>query len=150
MLDVIATTVLTSVSFTVILLIGFRFFEKRLYGIVDSIAELFTEALTQPAVSRAMGVLGKKSGEARSNTAIVDKLASDVLSGPKMNALKMGASAIGIDIDDYIQEHGAVGTLQGLQTIAGALGIDVNQIIGGGLGELTSGATSTAGSNPYL
>ena len=94
--------------------------------------------------------MGSASGKARSESAVVDKLASDVLSGPKMSALKMGASAIGIDIDDYIEEHGAIGTLQGLQSIAGALGIDINQIIGGGLGELSGGGSQTSGSNPYL
>jgi len=149
MLDVLLTSVLTLSGFSVILFAGFRFFEKRIYGIVDSIAELFTESLTQPAVSRAMGILGKASGESRSNSAIVDKLATDVLSGPKFSAMKMGASAIGINIDDYIEEHGAVGTLQGLQTIAGALGIDINQIISGGMGEIAGGSSGGVG-NPYL
>lgn len=148
MLDVASTVILTLTGFSVILLIGFRYFEKRLYGIVDSIAELFAESLSQPAVSRAMGILGKKSGEVRSQSAVVDKLASDVLNGPKFSALKMGASAIGIDIEDYIEEHGAVGTLQGLQSIAGALGIDINSIIAGGVGEAASG--SAGDNNPYL
>lgn len=141
---------ITLLGFTGILFLGFRYFEKKLYNIVDSIADLFSEQMTKPVVSRAMGILGKASGEARSESAIVDKLATDVLSGPKFSALKMGASAIGIDIDDYIEEHGAVGTLQGLQSIAGALGIDINQIISGGMGEATGQSQSSGGSNPYL
>jgi len=149
MLDVILTVGLTLGGFAVILFSGFRYFKRDIYGMVDSIAELFTESLSKPAVSRAMGILGNASGESRSKSAIVDKLATDVLSGPKMSALKLGASAIGIDIDDYIEEHGALGTLQGLQTIAGALGIDVNSIIGGGIGEI-QGQAPQGGDNPYL
>ena len=150
MFDVIATTLLTTSLVAITLYGGFRFFEKKLWVIVESIGEMFASTISTPAVSKAMGILGKRSGEVRRDSAVVDQLASDVLSGPKMSALKMGASAIGIDIDEYIEEHGAVGTLQGLQTIAGALGIDVNQIIGGGLGEMASGGAPQGGSNPYL
>ena len=150
MIDVVLTTLLTLGGFSVILFTGFRFFEKRLGGYVEAIGEMFASTISTPAVSKAMGILGKKSGEVRSQSAVVDQLASDVLSGPKMSAMKMGASALGIDIDEYIEEHGAVGTLQGLQTIAGALGIDINQIIGGGLGEIAGGAQAANGSNPYL
>ena len=115
---------------------------------VDVIGEMFASTISTPAVSKAMGILGKKSGEVRSQSAVVDQLATDVLSGPKFSAMKMGASAIGINIDEYIEEHGAVGTLQGLQTIAGALGIDINQIVSGGLGEVQ--AQSVGGRSPYL
>ena len=149
MLDVVLTTLLTTGLVSVMLFAGLRFFEKRLWAIVDSIGEMFASTISTPAVSKAMGILGKKSGESRANSAIVDQLASDVLNGPKMSALKMGASALGINIDEYIEDHGAVGTLQGLQTIAGALGIDINQIIGGGMGEIAGGSSGGA-SNPYL
>ena len=149
MFDVILTSLLSAGIVSVVLFTGLHLFKKQLWDVVDSIGEMFASTISTPAVSKAMGILGKKSGESRANSAIVDQLASDVLSGPKFSAMKMGASALGINIDEYIEDHGAVGTLQGLQTIAGALGIDINQIIGGGMGELTGGSSGGQG-NPYL
>ncbi|GAH44544.1 unnamed protein product, partial [marine sediment metagenome] len=52
--------------------------------------------------------------------------------------------------DEYIEENGALGTLEGLQSLAGVLGIDINQVIGGGLGEITGGSAPASGNNPYL
>ena len=117
---------------------------------VDSIGEIFSSIVTEPKVSKAFGILGKNSGEARANRATVDALAGDILNGPKFGALKVGASMLGIDIDNYIEEHGAIGTLQALQQIAGTLGIDVNQIMAGGLTEGLGAGPSGGERNPYL
>jgi len=143
MLDII----ITLLGFSGILVIALKIFERRMYNMVDSIGEIFSQILEKPSVSKAMGILGKASGDARSQRAIIDDLAQDILAGPKFNALKMGASMIGINIDEYIQEHGALATLESLQTIGKTLGIDVNDIMAGGITEIPSMET---GRNPYL
>ena len=149
MFDIVSTVVIIS-SFTGIFFVGLKLFEKRIYGIVDAIGDIFSEILTKPAVSTAFGILGSASGEARGNRAMADKLATDILNGPKFGALKMGASALGINIDDYIEENGAMNTITGLQSIAGALGININDILSSGAVGLTSPESNSGGANPYL
>jgi len=146
----IATALVIISSFTGILFLGLKLFERRLYTIVDSIGDMFSGILTQPAVSRAMGILGSASGEVRGKNAMAEKLATDILNGPKFGALKMGASALGINIDDYIEENGAMNTITGLQSIAGALGININDILSSGAAGLTSPESNSGGANPYL
>ena len=146
----IATALVIISSFTGIFFIGLKLFERRLYTIVDSIGDLFSGILTQPTVSKAFGILGSASGDARGKSAMADKLATDILNGPKFGALKMGAGALGIDLDAYIEENGAMNTISGLQSIAGALGIDVNQIISSGAAGLTDPNAGGGGTNPYL
>ncbi len=128
--------------------VGLFILQRRLSKTVDSFADLFSSMLTEPTVKKAFSILGGKSADAKENRAVIDSLATDILSGPKFAAYKMGASMIGIDIDSYIQEHGALNTLQGLQSIMGALGINVNDIMAG----ISSGsvAAPTGEKNPYL
>jgi hypothetical protein len=65
-----------------------------------------------------------------------------------VKGLKMAAQAIGLDLDSYIAEHGAVDTLQALQQFAPMLGIDIGQLVqGGALGAVN---TTTHERNPYL
>jgi len=146
MLDI----VLTLSGFAAILVTTLFFFERRLYSMVDSIGDIFSAIVTEPKVSKAFGILGKNSGEARANRATVDALAGDILNGPKFGALKVGAQMLGIDLDTYIEEHGAMGTLTALQSIAGTLGIDVNQIMAGGLTEGLGSGPAGGERNPYL
>jgi len=148
--DVILTTILVISSFSFLLVLSFRRFEGRIVDIVDSVGDIFSEILTQPTVSKAFGIIGSASGKARGESALADKLATDILSGPKFGALKMGASALGINIDEYIEEHGAMNTITGLQSIAGALGININDVISGGLSQMGGTEQQSDGSNPYL
>lgn len=139
--------ILTLVGVALIFGVGLLIFEKRLYSIIDSFADLIKGAFTEPTVKKAFAILGGKSADAKANRAVVDSLATDILSGPKFASLKMGASFLGIDIDSYIEEHGALNTLEGLQSIAGALGINVNDIIAGGIG---GSVQPSEVKNPYL
>ena len=149
--DIVLTTVLILTGISSLLFIGFRRFEGRIVSIIDSVGGLLEEMFTGPTISKAFGILGSASGDARGKSAMADKLATDILNGPKFGALKMGAGALGIDLDGYIEEHGAMNTITGLQSIAGALGIDVNQIISSGAAGLTDPtAGGGGGANPYL
>ena len=95
--------------------------------------ELFTGEVTEPNVKRAMSILGKESGKVRTQEAVTNKLATQVLSGPQLAGLKMAAKAVGIDLDDMIEEYGAVETIQGLSQLGSMLGIDVSQLLSSGI-----------------
>lgn len=102
-----------------------------------------------------MSVLGKKSGEVRSQQAAVDDVAVSVLEGPQMQGIKMALGAIGVDIDDMIEKHGPTGTIAGLSQLAGFLGIDIGALLSGGLDGLGKGLLPGVGQrsnvdNPYL
>lgn len=113
---------------------------------INSVIDAFEENITSPMAKRAMSILGTKSGEVRGQNAMVEKIAGDVLNGPKMAAIKIGASALGLDLDSYVEEHGALQTLQGMQSVAGMLGIDINTMLSGG-GQVQG---SVGGKNPYI
>lgn len=113
---------------------------------INSVTDVILENVTSPMAKRAMSILGTKSGEVRGQTAMVDKIATDVLNGPKMGAIKLGAQALGLDLDGYVEEHGAMQTLQAMQSVAGMLGIDINTMLAGG-GQAQG---SVGGKNPYI
>lgn len=119
--------------------------------LIDLLPEIFGQLFTDPTVKKAYSIIGSQGGAKKSNTAVMNKLAVDVLNSPKMQGLKMGASALGIDIDGYIEEHGAIGTLEGLQGIGGLLGININEVLQQGLGGMNPSVGHEAnGRNPYL
>ena len=140
---VVVSTIFAFIGFIISSIIVRRYMSRA----IDDVADLFGGILSEPTVKKAFSILGGKSGEARSDKAVVDSLATDILDGPQFASLKMGADLIGVDIDSYIEKHGAMGTIQGLSQIAGMLGIDINSIIGGGL---QSGGVTQSSSNPYL
>lgn len=149
MIDIVLTVLGVAGIFIPVLIIFKKRIMREIVEIVDNIGDLFESILSTPTVKGAMSVLGKKSADASASRKIVDSLATDILSGPKLKALKMGAKQIGIDVDQYIEENGALETLSGIQEIAGYLGIDVNQILQGGVSELSSPG-QPGGSSPYL
>ena len=140
---VVVSTIFAIVGFIISSFIVKRYMSRA----IDDVADLFGGILSEPTVKKAFSILGGKSVEARSDKAIVDSLATDILDGPQFASLKMGADLIGVDVESYIEKHGAMGTIQGLSQIAGMLGIDINQIIGGGL---QTGGSAPSSSNPFL
>ena len=141
---VVVSSIFALVGFFISSFIVMRYMSRA----IDDVADLFGGILSEPTVKKAFSILGGKSGEARADKAVVDSLATDILNGPQFASLKMGADLIGVDVESYIEKHGAMGTIQGLSQIAGMLGIDINSIIGGGL--QSGGAGSQVSSNPYL
>lgn len=114
---------------------------REVIAMIDELADtLFGKA--------KMSELGTKSGEKRHQKALMDQMASDVLDSPQLKGVKGIASAVGIDIESYINEHGAADTIATATSIANMLGIDIMKVMSEGLN--TSGESSSGTSNPYL
>lgn len=98
-----------------------------------------------------MSILGKKSGVARQEEAAVDDAAVQVLSGPRMGAVKLALDAIGVDLDAMIEKHGAPATVSGLLQLGSMIGLDVPKLLSDGVsGVLPQGPSQHGGVNPYL
>lgn len=124
--------------------------QDKLQGVMDSLGEVFEGIFTQPTVKKAFSIIGSQGGQAKAEAGLVDDIAKDVLNGPQFAAIKMGASSLlGIDVDGYIEEKGAMQTLGAMQQIAGMLGIDINQVVSGQLGNI-GGSLAAPGNNPYI
>lgn len=103
-------------------------------------------------VKAAMSVLGTKSGEVRADKAAVDDAAQQVLDSPKLAALKVGLSAIGIDLDSMVEQHGPQGTISALLEIGSLIGITPETLLSGQLGNFggQGQVMSSPGTNPHL
>jgi len=111
-----------------------KFVDSRIQVAIDDIGGVLGQIFEKPIVKASMTNLGKMGGEAMQNKAIINKMATDVLDGPKFAALKMAAKmGLNVDIDQYIEENGAVATLQAAQSLGQMVGIDVSQLMAGGL-----------------
>lgn len=114
---------------------------REIYNFVDELADtLFGKA--------KMSNLGTISGEKRHAKAMMDKMATDILDGPQLKGLKGIASMIGIDIDEYIQEHGAAETISTATSLANMLGIDITKVLTEGIN--TNESKVSGDNNPYL
>lgn len=152
--------------FLITSLIGYRFYKKEKRGILvtidekiqgaidgvgNSVNEYIEAILEKPIVKASMTNLGQKGGAAMQQKSIVNKMAMDVLDSGKFAGVKLLAkTALNIDLDQYIEENGAVATLQAAQSLGEMVGVDVTQLVaGGGL----NGANLSVGAeadNPYL
>ncbi|GAI26120.1 unnamed protein product, partial [marine sediment metagenome] len=100
-------------------------------------------------VKKAFGIIGSQGGQVTAERGLTNKIAMDVLNGPKFGGLKLAASAVGIDLDSYIQEHGAINTMNSISSLAGMIpGFDLGSILKGG-GNPSVGFEANGG-NPYL
>lgn len=124
--------------------------DERIQTAINDVAEALGLIFEKPIVKASMTNLGKMGGAAMQNKSIINKMAMDVLDGPKFSGMKMAAKmGLNIDIDQYIEENGAVATLQAAQSLGQMLGVDVSQLMSGGL----NGANLSVGpesDNPYL
>lgn len=110
----------------IIAVIGAKYAQWYFKGSLEELIGLFGEIFEKPTVKKAFSILGKQSGETRHNKAITDQIAVDVLNGPKFSGLKLVAKGLGMDVDEYIEEHGATDTIAGIMSLAQMLGIDIN------------------------
>lgn len=123
---------------------------EELQGALDTLGEVFEGIFEKPIVKKGMSIIGSQGGQAKAERGLVERIATDALNGPQFAAIKMGAkSVLGIDVDQYVEENGAMNTLAAVKQIAGALGIDVNKALLNGFGDL-SAPGSSSGYNPYL
>lgn len=141
---IIGTSVISAI-------IAKRVIHEKLQMAIDSISDILIQVFEKPAVSRAMSVIGKEGGAARTRTAVGNHIATDILNSPKFAGLKMAASALGMNVDQYIDEHGAVETLEGIQGLGDMFGFNVQSLLSGevNLGNLAVGHEAN-GRNPYL
>lgn len=99
--------------------------QEKMQGAIDLIGEAFEGILTDPTVSKAFSIIGSQGGNAKSQNSAVDSMANDILDGPQFAAIKMGAEAMGLDISEYIEKHGAVNTLQAAKQLGSLVGVDI-------------------------
>ncbi len=121
--------------------------DERLQTAIDTIGEAFGEILSQPTVKKAFSIIGSQGGEARAENIAVDEMAKDMLDGPQFAAIRMGAEALGLDIESYIEKHGAIRTISAAQQLAKMAGIDLMNI---DLGNLSIPGPTGNGNNPYF
>jgi hypothetical protein len=122
--------------------------QEKMQGALDAIGEVFEGIMTEPTVKKAFTILGKQGGDARAESALIDTMATDILDGPQFAAIRMGAEAMGLHLDEYIENHGALKTIQAAQQIAKVMGIDITKLDLGNLGG--SLAAPGGGNNPYF
>lgn len=124
--------------------------DEKIQAAIDQLGEALNEVFARPVVKASMTQLGKQGGAAMQQKSIMNKMAMNVLDGPKLSGLKMIAKqALNIDVDEYIEENGPIATLQAAQGIGDLIGIDIMQALSGGL----NGANFSVGpesDGPYL
>lgn len=123
--------------------------DEKIQQTLDEVGEQFAGILEKPTVKKAFGIIGSQGGIATAERTLTNKIATDVLNGPKFGALKIAASAMGVDIDSYIAEHGALNTINSIQSLASMIpGFDLGSLLQGG-GDPSVGFEANGG-NPYL
>lgn len=123
--------------------------DEKIQATIDEIGGVFEQVFEKPTVKKAFGIIGSQGGQATAASALTEKIALDVLSGPKLAGLKLVAGGIGLDVDSYIEEHGAVNTINAIQSLAGAIpGLDLGSLLQGA-GQTLSVGHEANGDNPY-
>lgn len=138
-----------TVGSSVVSFFTFRKVKQEIYSFGDQLLEGFGDLFTTPTVKKAFSILGKQGGEAKAESGLVEKMALDVIDGPQFAAIKLAASGLGFDLDGYIEEHGALKTLQAAKQLGSILGIDITNIDLSSLGSL-AGPGKSGGGNPYF
>lgn len=123
--------------------------QENLQLALGTIRESFEGILTQPVVKGAMTTLGKMGGDAKAESQLIDTMAVDLLDSPQFSAIRMGAEALGLDIEGYIEKHGAIKTLKAAQQLGFVAGIDIMKLDLESLSLPGAGQASTSGPHPY-
>lgn len=116
---------------------------------IDSVGGALQELFIDPTVKKGFSLAGSLGGEAKAEGALVDQMAFDMLDSPQFSAIRMGAEALGLDIEGYIEKNGAVKTLKAAQQLASIAGIDLLKLDLNNL-SLPGGQPQTGGTNPYF
>jgi hypothetical protein len=146
MLDVLAIYAGIAISGVIGFLVTKRYVNRALGDIADVIVSIFEK----PLVKGSMSVLAKKSNEVQADKRAVDEVFGNIIDSPQFTAIKILGDQLGFSIDDMVEKYGALGTLQALRQGAGALGIDINELLlGGALGGAPAEG-KPSGDNPYF
>lgn len=126
--------------------------DVKIQTAIDEVGTALQEVFQSPVIKRSLTHMANMGGDAMQNKSIMNKMALDVLDGPKLQALKAAAKmGLNIDVDQYIEENGAIETLQAAQGLGELVGIDVTKLLGGGLNGANLAVGSEAnGTNYYL
>jgi len=126
--------------------------DGKIQEAIDGVGEALQDVFESPVIKRSLTHMANMGGDAMQNKSIMNKMALDVLDGPKLQALKAAAKmGLNIDVDQYIEENGAIETLQAAQGLGELVGIDVARVLGGGLnGANLSVGHEANGINYYL
>lgn len=123
--------------------------DEHMQNAIDSVGDALGELFIDPTVKKGFSLAGTLGGQAKAEGALVDEMANDMLDSPQFSAIRLAAEGIGLDIEGYIEKHGAIKTLQAAQQLAKVAGIDLMKVDLSQLGSLAApGGTSS--DNPYL
>jgi len=158
LIDDTLTIAIPLVFYVVTSVIGYRLlikkFDQRIQMAIDNVADALGAVFTDDKrlAKQAMSLIRKTGVETENKRDIINNMAMNILDGPKFAAIKAAAKmGLNIDIDEYIEENGAVETLQAAQSLGQMVGIDVNQLMAGGLNGANLAVGSEAnGVNYYL
>lgn len=140
-MDILETIIIVAATVGIQTLIIMALGNKFLKYAFDKLQEAFTG----PTVSKAFGILGGKSGEARRNRALENEIATGALDSI-LGKWKIPLSIIGVDLDDLLERYSPMDLLGALQTFLPMLksaGIDVSQLVG----QVTGGTAPPQSSN---
>lgn len=136
-------------EFTLALATMYKVIDEKIQNTIDEVGGQFEAIFEKPVVKKAFGIIGSQGGQATADRALTDKIALDVLNGPKFASLKLIASGIGMDVDAYIEQHGAVNTINAINSLGGMIpGLDLGSLLSGGT-NLAVGHEAN-GKHPYL
>ena len=119
-----------------------------IYRIGSMLKKTLAGMFTDPMVKKSMTVLGKMGGDRKSINAAKEKMAKDLINKQYGKYKPIVEAVAGIDVDEYLEEHGALNVLEAVREFAPVLGIDLQNI---GANVLSPGNKSNTGlKNPYL
>lgn len=143
--------IINIIALSAIGFIGWIIIKREINSTIGAVIDSFTEVFMDPQVKRSMSILGKESGRIRAEKVTTDAIATQVLNNPNIQGWKMIAkSALGIDLDEMIEEHGAVETLAALKQIGDTIGINIPDLIIQGTKGLNTTTDSGKTTGQYL
>lgn len=122
----------------------------NLQAAIDAFGGSFQEILGQPTIKKAFALIGSQGGEAKAQNGLVDEIATDILESPALSAARMGAEALGLDVEGYIEKHGALKTISAIQQFAKIAGIDLMKFDLSSLSLPGKHGGGALGDNPYF
>ena len=125
--------------------------DEKIQATIDELSEVFGAIFEKPIVKKGMSIIGSQGGKATAHNSLTEKIALDVLNGPKLAGVKLLASGIGMDVDAYVQDHGAVNTIEAIKSLSAHIpGLDLGSMLMSEGPNLAIGHEANgAGDNPY-
>lgn len=124
--------------------------DNKIQMTIDGIGGQLEEVFGDPMVKRGMSLIGSQGGQANADKTLQNKIAMDILNGPQFAGLKIIASTLGLNVDEYIEDHGAKSTIEAINSLSGLIpGMDLGSIMKGGMNP-SVGHEANNTKNPYI